>query len=425
MNHTIAKADTSLYEYRFIATVESDAPDAHKALLVGRASSDPTFTGKVAGVPANWMKESIHQNGLAPDNLPEPMGGGLRHGHLPEGVHPWKTLWSAGQRINLIEEAPPVVDLVRRLRAEYLAARDVADISAAARLANALSSGPPRQEFSVTELVSFEREAGVATITFLRPAQLNAMNNEMGEAFELAMVAAEQDNNVRVVVITGSGRGFCAGADMERLQTLADDGGTALTQQPAGGIPAILDALGAAPEALRDRYVSPFALSKPVIAAINGVVAGVGLSLAVSCDIRFASREAVFVAGFPRRGLTAEAGLAWSLSALVGRGAASDILLSGRRVTAHEAQGMGLVNAVTRHDTLMSHTLAYAQDMAANASPRSTRVIKRQIQLALQQTFVQTLELSRHELVESLKAEDFREGVASFRERRAPNFTGR
>ncbi len=211
---------------------------------------------------------------------------------------------------------------------------------------------------------------------------------------------------------------------MERLTTLVADGGASLLQTPADGSRPPLETLTDVPEGLRRRYVSPFAISKPVIAAINGAVAGVGFSLAVACDIRFAAHEAFFTAGFPRRGLTAEAGLAWSLPALVGRGNASDILLSGRRVTSEEALRMGLVNAVFDDDGLLPHTLTYAREMAAQCSPRSTRVIKRQLRLSQDQTFPEALEMSMHEVVESLKSADFAEGVASFKDKRPPEFTG-
>jgi nitronate monooxygenase len=130
-------ADLAYLGTRFIATRESDAPAAYKALLVSETSSDLSYTPKIAGVAANWLTESIRQNGMDPANLPEPLGRGMRHDHLPEGVQPWKTLWSAGQGIDLIDEVPSVADLVSQLRREYLAACETADFAAAARLAEA------------------------------------------------------------------------------------------------------------------------------------------------------------------------------------------------------------------------------------------------------------------------------------------------
>jgi nitronate monooxygenase len=128
-------ADLAYMGTRFIATRESDAPEAYKKLLVSETSSDLLYTGKVAGVPANWMTESIRQNGLDPSDLPEPKAKGMSHEHLPANVRPWKTLWSAGQGIDLINDVPTVAELVRRLRAEYVEACRASDMAAAAGLA--------------------------------------------------------------------------------------------------------------------------------------------------------------------------------------------------------------------------------------------------------------------------------------------------
>jgi nitronate monooxygenase len=128
-------ADLAYLGTRFIATQEADAPDEYKALLVSQTSSDLMYTGDIAGVPANWMVESIRRVGLDPENLPKPLGRGMRHDHLPPGVAPWKNLWSAGQGVDLIEDAPSVAELVSRLRREYLAACETPSFADAARLA--------------------------------------------------------------------------------------------------------------------------------------------------------------------------------------------------------------------------------------------------------------------------------------------------
>ena len=133
-------ADLAYLGTRFIATQEADAPDAYKQLLVSQTSTDLIYTGDVAGVPANWMIESIRQVGLDPENLPKPLGRGMRHDHLPEGVTPWKNLWSAGQGIDLIDDIPTVAELVARLRREYVAACD-AELAEAARLADQALEG--------------------------------------------------------------------------------------------------------------------------------------------------------------------------------------------------------------------------------------------------------------------------------------------
>ena len=134
-------ADLAYLGTRFIATQEADAPEAYKQLLVSQTSTDLVYTGDIAGVPANWMLESIRQVGLDPDNLPKPLGRGMRHDHLPEGVTPWKNLWSAGQGIDLISDVPSVAELVRRLRAEYVAACAVPDMAEAARLVEQVEAG--------------------------------------------------------------------------------------------------------------------------------------------------------------------------------------------------------------------------------------------------------------------------------------------
>jgi nitronate monooxygenase len=130
-------ADLAYLGTRFIATQEADAPEEYKELLVSQTSSDLAYTGDIAGVPANWMIESIRRVGLDPDNLPKPTGRGMRHDHLPEGVTPWKNLWSAGQGVDLIDDIPTVAELVRRLRAEYVAACKAQSFAEAAKLANA------------------------------------------------------------------------------------------------------------------------------------------------------------------------------------------------------------------------------------------------------------------------------------------------
>jgi nitronate monooxygenase len=132
----ILGADLAYLGTRFIATQESDAPQAYKELLVSQSSSGLMYTGRIAGVPANWLTESMRLVGLDPENLPEPQGRGMRHDHLPEGVRPWINLWSAGQGIDLIEDILTAAELVRRLRREYVAACEVPDMSEAARLAD-------------------------------------------------------------------------------------------------------------------------------------------------------------------------------------------------------------------------------------------------------------------------------------------------
>jgi hypothetical protein len=147
----ILGADLAYLGTRFIATVESMAPEEYKNLLVTQTSSDLMYTGKVAGVPANWLTESIRRVGLDPANLPEPLGKGMRHDHLPESAQPWKSIWSAGQGIDLIKDIPTVKTLVERLRLECSAACKVPDMSKAARLVDEVRSSLPAAMTSTSQ----------------------------------------------------------------------------------------------------------------------------------------------------------------------------------------------------------------------------------------------------------------------------------
>jgi enoyl-CoA hydratase/carnithine racemase len=268
-----------------------------------------------------------------------------------------------------------------------------------------------------------EIDAGVALVTLVRPDRLIAFNAELGVAFDKLMVSLAQDRAVRAIVLTGAGKGFCAGADAKELDKLSERPEGLRNRPPGAGHP-IYDALTEAPAELRTRFLSPAAMPQPVVAAVNGACAGVGLALACACDVRFAAEEAVFAASFARRGLIAEGGLAWVLPRLVGFGPASDMLISGRKVVAAEAQRMRLVDEVTTSEGLLPRALAYARDIAENVSPRSAAAIKRQLRTAQGQTLREALEGGHAALRESLASADFREGVAALRERRAPRFTG-
>jgi len=263
----------------------------------------------------------------------------------------------------------------------------------------------------------------IATITLNRPDKLNAWTATMEHEVHSAMAAAESDENVRVIILTGAGRGFCAGADMSLLRTISEKGinpaQRAQAVQPAGGIS----------EGMRadfQRKYSYFpALSKPVIAAINGPVVGLGLLITLYCDLRFASDAARFSTAFARRGLVAEYGMAWMLPRLVGHANALDLLFSARMIDSAEALKIGLVNQVYPQEGFPEKVREYTLDLASNVSPRSLRVIKRQVYDAMFQTLAESFEISEQEMLASVKSEDFREGVAHFVEKRPPVFTGK
>lgn len=261
----------------------------------------------------------------------------------------------------------------------------------------------------------------VATITLNRPEKLNAWTAVMEQEVRSAIEDAERDDQVRVIVLTGAGRGFCAGADMSLLSNVADRGLDEGTRDRALQT-------GEAREGVRRDFQKKYsyfpAVEKPVIAAINGPVVGLGLVIALYCDLRWASDAARFSTAFARRGLIAEYGMAWMLPRLVGLPNALDLLLSARMIDAAEALRMGLVNQVFPNDIFLEKVGENARDMASNVSPRSLRVIKRQVYDAMFQTLSEAFETSEREMLASLQSKDFKEGVAHFVEKRAPTFTG-
>src|SRR3984885_10130537 len=206
----------------------------------------------------------------------------------------------------------------------------------------------------MSEVVLIEVADGVATLTLNRPERLNAWTQELEQAYFGLLARCAADEDVRVIVVTGAGRGFCAGADMQELQGIGEHG---VNEQQRSG----------------ERPLQTFSLTvpKPIIAAINGACAGIGLVQALMCDIRFAAEGAKLTTAFARRRLVAEHGISWMLPRLVGPAKALDLLLSGRVVFAEEAQELGLVNRVLAPDRLMDAALEYAQEMVVNCSPRS------------------------------------------------------
>ena len=272
--------------------------------------------------------------------------------------------------------------------------------------------------------VALSVQDGVGLIELARPDELNVLGEEMLAALEHAASAMETNDDVRVVVLTGRGRAFCAGADMGRLRRLIEGGSKGYDLPRPGIIPPGLSALPGPPETVT-HYSFPMAMSKPVIAAINGPVVGAGFVLAASCDVLFAGKSAFFSGAFGARGLMAESALAWLLVRQVGLTSAADILLSGRRIMAEEALAMRLVSRVIRDEDLVADTLAYAVDMARTVAPRSLRIMKRQLQQSVDQTYAEATCQSYDLLMEALDHPDFREGVDSFLEKRDPRFTGR
>ncbi|HXJ38073.1 MAG TPA: enoyl-CoA hydratase-related protein [Bryobacteraceae bacterium] len=251
----------------------------------------------------------------------------------------------------------------------------------------------------------YEVADGVATVTLNRPGKRNAWTMAMAQEASHWMNTAEADDDVRVIVLTGAGGGFCAGADMSLLTSVI-----------AGGLN---------PGGVSGRRAPLPTVSKPVIGAVDGPAVGLGLALALYCDLRIASEAARFGTAFARRGLVAEFGLAWLLPRIVGLGNANDMLLTARLVDAADAYRMSLVNRVLPTAGFQAAVHAFAAEIAAGVSPRSARIIKSQIGEGLSQSLAEAFEISGREMVASLTCDDFKEGVAHFLEKRAPRFTGR
>jgi enoyl-CoA hydratase/carnithine racemase len=272
------------------------------------------------------------------------------------------------------------------------------------------------------EEIRYEVDSHVAEVTLDRPERLNAWTWRMGAEVRHALLTANADPAVRAIVVTGEGKGYCAGADMDMLQGIQS--GEAGGPPPVGdGPPPELDP--SLPAAFRGEYSYPLGLDKPVIAAVNGVAAGLGLSYMLYYDLRIASDRARFGTMFARRGLVAEHGSSWLLPRLIGMHNAADLLFSGRLIDAQEALQMGLVNRIVPHDQLMASVRDTAREMAELCSPRSIRIMKRQLYRDLFEDLGSSMSTADREMVASFGSEDFREGVASFVKRRPPKFTGR
>ena len=260
----------------------------------------------------------------------------------------------------------------------------------------------------------------IATVTLNRPERLNAWTRIMEREVRDAMEQAAKDEAVRVIVLTGAGRGFCAGADMDNLTSIQAGSGE---QAQVNDMPPPFDPKSRPDYQLRYSYFP--AVPKPIIGAINGPCAGLGMVMALYCDMRFAAEEAVFTTAFSRRGLIAEHGISWLLPRLVGQANALDLLLSARKVTADEALSIGLVNRIAPQAQLMHEVHAYATELATLASPRSVRVMKRQLWDVPFESLSEAIETANEDMRQSFTSEDFKEGVAHFVQKRAPAFTGR
>jgi enoyl-CoA hydratase/carnithine racemase len=254
----------------------------------------------------------------------------------------------------------------------------------------------------------YERRGSAALITLNRPDRLNALSGAMSEGVIALARKAERDPDVFSIIITGAGRGFCAGVDADYL---VKDTGEGLSREPA------------AAERLPGLFAELTEVSKPVIAAVNGPAAGAGFILAMMSDLRFMADTAIMTTVFSKRGLIAEHNSSWILPRLVGISRALDLLWSSRRVDAAEALRIGLADRVFPLADLVTAAVAYSDDLAANVAPRAVAITKAQVYADLSRGLMTSAHATDALVREGVTHTDAREGAMSFVERRPPAFS--
>ena len=267
------------------------------------------------------------------------------------------------------------------------------------------------------EATRYEVSDRVATITLDRPERLNAWTATMNAEYRAHLQAASEDPAVRVIVVTGAGRGFCAGAEVDDLaghvaRGSYDSGAPDDLATPGYGVREEFDA----------ELAYHFGIDKPVLAAIKGPVAGIGFALSCYMDLRFAARDAKFTTAHGKLGLPCAFGLAWLLPRLIGLPRALDLILSSRTFDATEAQALGLVTAVVDGPDLLGHVHAYASMLATTVSPASLAASKRQVYESFHMTVAESVRAAEAMLDPMMAGADYREGVAALREKRPPVF---
>src|SRR5271163_3551007 len=272
-------------------------------------------------------------------------------------------------------------------------------------------------ELSDLKVTRYGVADAIATITLHRPERLNAWTGRMHTEYRSLLSRATDDATVRVIVVTGAGRGFCAGADTRALEGHVARGGYDAgvddhLARPGWGVQPEFDA----------DFAYHFGIPKPIIAAINGPAAGVGLVLACYCDLRLAARGAKLTTSHGRLGLPAEYGLSWLLPRLVGVTRAADLLLSSRVVLAEEAERLGLVNRVLPPDELLAFTYDYAGRLATEIAPSALTATKLQLYRDLHGDVASSVRDAGARMVDMMAGVDFAEGVAALTEKRPPAF---
>ena len=271
------------------------------------------------------------------------------------------------------------------------------------------------------ETVLYTIDGKVAIITLNRPEQLNAWTMQMGAELKHAIESAENNKAVVGIVITGAGRAFCAGADMADLQSLTGEGGV----EGMLGKSLIASNPGddTMPAAFRQTYSYLASIQKPIIAAVNGAVAGMALPIILFCDMRFFAESGFVMSAFPQRGLVAEYGSSWMLPRIVGVDVAFDILMSSRKVYGPEAKELKLATRVYADDDLLAEAVAYMQHLGDNCAPQSLRAIKGQVYRDLFRDPVDAFAEAEKLMLATFGSDDMKEGVMAFLEKRKPAFT--
>jgi len=268
--------------------------------------------------------------------------------------------------------------------------------------------------------IRYEVDGAAAIITLNRPDSLNAFTNNMLLELKHAFDAAERDESVVGIILTGEGRGFCAGMDMNSLNSQASGGDL------RAGVEAKPLEADPGDKTMGENFTIAFtyilSIRKPVIAAVNGACAGLGMSIALLCDMRFAAESAKFITAFSQRGLVAEHGQSWLLPRIVGPSRALDLLWSSRRVGPAEAKEIGLADRVCPDEELLGAAKQYIGELAAGAAPMSLMIMKQQVYRHLNMNLHDAMTESTELMQASLERSDFKEGVKSFMERRAPDF---
>ncbi|HEY5475607.1 MAG TPA: enoyl-CoA hydratase [Tepidiformaceae bacterium] len=261
-----------------------------------------------------------------------------------------------------------------------------------------------------TDELLVDRSDHVLTITLNRPDRLNAISGPMLSALSSTLMEANTDGDVRVIILTGNGRGFCAGLDLK-------------DQAAGGGVGA-----GARGYRIFDLHNSPpiviNRMDKPIICALNGAAAGYGMDLALGCDIRIASEQAKMGAVFTKRGVVPESGGTWYLPRLLGWAKAAEVAFLGDVLDAQKSLELGLVNRVVKHEDLMPEAMKMATQIANNA-PLAVQSTKRLMRLGQDETFEAAVDHIYLQFLPLFQSEDFKEGISAFGERREPKFQGR